>query len=60
MNKLMFLSYLTAKTIGWTYDGNYQSVKVTGCGMDMGFQLVYTLAQALFNDGYALKQRAKC
>lgn len=32
-------------------------VKVAGCGMDMGFHLVYTLSQALYGDGYALKQR---
>ena len=30
---------------------------VNGCGMDMGFHLVYTLSSILFKDGYALKQR---
>jgi hypothetical protein len=30
---------------------------VQGCGMDMGFHVVYSLSQTLFNDGYALKQR---
>jgi len=34
-----------------------QCVKVGGCGMDMGFHLIYSLSQELFNDGYALKQR---
>jgi hypothetical protein len=28
---------------------------VRGCGMDMGFDLVYRLSHALFGDGYALK-----
>ncbi len=28
---------------------------VRGCGMDMGFHLVYELSGALFGDGYALK-----
>ncbi len=28
-----------------------------GTGMDMGFELVYSYAQAIFKDGYALKQR---
>ena len=28
-----------------------------GCGMDMGFELVYSLSQALYGDGYALNQR---
>jgi len=30
---------------------------VTGCGMDMGFHLVNSLAYILFGDGYALDQR---
>jgi hypothetical protein len=36
--------------------GNF-GVVVNGCGMDMGFHLVYTLSQALFGRGDALKQR---
>jgi hypothetical protein len=28
-----------------------------GCGMDMGFELVYSLSQALYGDGYALNHR---
>lgn len=31
-------------------------IKVNGGGMDMGFDLVHSLALALFEDGYALKQ----
>ncbi len=37
--------------------GNYNGIKVGGCGMDMGFHLVYTLSSVLFNDGYAIKHR---
>lgn len=37
---------------------NDQSVKCSGCGMDMGFELVYSIAQAIWGDGYALNQRA--
>ena len=32
-------------------------LRVKGCGMDMGFHLVYELSYALFGDGYALKHR---
>ena len=32
-------------------------VGVGGCGMDMGFHMVYTLASVLYGDGYALKER---
>ena len=30
-------------------------VGVGGCGMDMGFHLVYTLSRELFDDGYYVK-----
>jgi hypothetical protein len=34
-----------------------RGIKVGGCGMDMGFHVVYTLSSILFDrDGYALKQ----
>lgn len=32
-------------------------IRVGGCGMDMGFHLVYTLSHILHGDGYALKHR---
>lgn len=35
----------------------HDGLKVGGCGMDMGFAVVYDVSQAVFNDGYALKQR---
>lgn len=31
-----------------------EGVRVAGVGMDMGFALVYRLAQVLYGDGYAL------
>jgi hypothetical protein len=34
-----------------------EGIVVRGCGMDMGFELVYSIAQAVYGDGYALKQR---
>ena len=36
--------------------GNPNGIMVGGCGMDMGFHLVYTLSSILFDDGYAIKQ----
>ena len=35
--------------------GGYNGIKVGGCGIDMGFHLVYTLSRVLYNDGYAIK-----
>ena len=37
--------------------GNGWAVRETGCGMDMGFHLVYSLGQLLHESGYALNQR---
>ena len=37
--------------------GGYNGIKVGGCGMDMGFHLVYTLSKVLYDDGYAIKHQ---
>lgn len=36
---------------------NRDGVRVGGCGMDMGFHLVYNLSTVLYGDGYAIKHR---
>jgi len=48
--------YHVARVLDLPEAPNYQGVKVGGCGMDMGFHLIYTLSRELFNDGYAIKQ----
>lgn len=50
------VSWYIAKLLDWTYKDNTRSVFVGGCGMDMGFHLVYTLSSELYDDGYAIKQ----
>ena len=45
-----------AQVIDWRLDMKRDGIIVKGSGMDMGFHLVHTLAAALFDDGYALKQ----
>ena len=47
-NVSMLMEYPMAKKEG---------LKVSGCGMDMGFHLVYELSYALFKDGYKLNHR---
>jgi hypothetical protein len=37
--------------------GGYNGIKVSGCGMDMGFHVIYNISKTLFNDGYAIKQQ---
>ena len=48
--------YQIARVLDLPEAPDYQGVKVGGCGMDMGFHLVYTLSRKLFDDGYAIKQ----
>jgi hypothetical protein len=35
--------------------GKRDGVIVNGCGMDMGFEIVYRLGSKLYDEGYALK-----
>jgi ribose 5-phosphate isomerase RpiB len=51
-----YWSYYVSKILGYTLKDN-GSLVVKGCGMDMGFHVIYSLSQTLFNDGYAIKQR---
>lgn len=48
-----WLSYLIGQTDGAGYwDDRRECVRVPGAGMDMGFHLVYSLAYALWPDGF--------
>ena len=55
------LTYSACKALGYPYDRKHDSLKVTGCGMDMGFHVVYSLAYVLNNGktegdaGYSLQ-----
>lgn len=37
--------------------GAHDALIINGCGMDMGFEIAYSLAAALHGDGYALNHR---
>jgi len=61
-NKPYFLDYWAAQALGWHEDRDKGGIKVSGCGMDMGFHLVYTLSRVIFkgarkDPGYKLNQR---
>ena len=48
------LSGNIAKALEYGYNEKYEGVIVNGCGMDMGFHVVYSLSDKLFTDGYQL------
>lgn len=46
------LGWNAARVLGMSWDNTRDGIKVGGCGMDMGFHLVYSLAHALWPDGF--------
>ena len=54
------ISYLVGDAIGLKVDQKNGGLKISGCGMDVCFYIVYRLSQAIFgnenNDGYKLKK----
>lgn len=49
-NEIVNVSYYVADLLDWSMNRERSAVKVSGCGMDMGWHLVYTLSRALFTD----------
>ena len=49
---VLYLGYNVAQAIGMRYDREREGVKIGGCGMDMGFAIVYDLSRVLFRDGF--------
>ena len=51
-----YLSYQANQVLEWGMSRKHEGVKVGGCGMDMGFHLVYSLSSALYRSGYGCIQ----
>jgi hypothetical protein len=51
------IGYNAARAMLDTWDDDKEGIRIGGCGMDMGFALVYNLAYTLFGDGYKLESR---
>lgn len=51
-NEPRYLGWKVALALGWSYNRNHEGVSVSGCGMDMGFHLVYSLGCVLFPKGF--------
>jgi hypothetical protein len=53
-DKVYHVGYNAARALGLKYDRDKQGVRISGCGMDMGFALVYDLSYRLFPNGFDL------
>src|SRR3970040_2731024 len=47
-----YLTGLVAKAIDASFPQQGQGLKVDGCGMDMGFEVVYRLGRGLLSQGF--------
>ena len=55
---IMNLDYYVSRVVGDPI-GEHDGVRVTGCGMDMGFHLVYVLSRHLYPDGFGVPSAKK-
>jgi len=47
-----WLSPRVAAICGFTFDEKKECIRISGCGMDMGHHIVYSLSRRLFPDGF--------
>ena len=50
-----WLSPRVAAICGFTFDDKAECLRVSGCGMDMAYHVVYSLGRALFPDGFGVE-----
>jgi len=50
----VWLSGAISKVLGYPLKEKTNALGVSGCGMNMGFAVIYNLAEVLFGDGYKL------
>jgi hypothetical protein len=55
--QILWLTGDAARVLNLRRHRDREGLEVGGCGMDMGFHVVYELARRLFGDGYALNQK---
>lgn len=56
---ILDLDYNVARALGESIDRSHGGIRMGGCGMDMGFALVYNLSRVLFPDGFGCIGDAK-
>lgn len=55
-NSPVWLTPLVEKMTHYTRDKQKDGLRVHGCGMDMGFAVVYTFSSAVFPDGFRYRE----
>lgn len=50
-----WLTRFVATATGYRFDEKTECLSVSGCGMDMGFAVVYDLSRALFPEGFKVE-----
>jgi hypothetical protein len=53
-NQILDISYDAALVMGDKIDQRHDGIKISGCGMDMGFAIVYNLGRTLYPEGFKL------
>lgn len=51
-NKPYMIDHLIAAVTHYKRDRTEEGLRVSGCGMDMGFDVVYNLGSVMFPDGF--------
>jgi len=51
-NKIQNISYLVSQVTEFKLHNKYEGIKIGGCGMDMGFEIVYNLGRILFKESF--------
>ena len=59
-NNPRWLDRLICKATGYTFDEKREAVKIGGCGMDMGFAIVYDVGWALYPQGFDCLGDIRC
>jgi hypothetical protein len=55
-----WLSRFVAKACDFSFDEKRDAIRVGGCGMDMGFHVVYTLSRVLWPEGFECAGKGRC
>ena len=54
------ITHLVSDLLDYKMHNKHYGLKVGGCGMDMGFSVVYNLSSALYRSGYECLKPGRC